>query len=324
MTALENGVAWVDSTVTGMGRGPGNTKTESLCIEIVALRGQTPNVITLLEVVREYFLPLKAHFGWGTNVFYYLGGVYGIHPTYIQEMLNDARYSDDDILAVLDYLREIGGNKFDPDMLDIARHFYHDVSHGTWDPKTLLANKDILVLGSGPGVSEHRATLKSYIRTKNPIVIALNTRSEVDEELIDVRIACHPVRLLADCENYSEHPQPLITPFGLLPEEIKLALKDTKVFDYGLEILPDTFEFRDFSCVVPKPLVIAYTLALASSGDAHRVLLAGFDGYNTEDPRNLEMHNILTRYLESDSGIELLSVTPTRYPVSTKSIYSKF
>ena len=34
LSAVENGVTWIDSTVTGMGRGPGNSETEYVLIEI--------------------------------------------------------------------------------------------------------------------------------------------------------------------------------------------------------------------------------------------------------------------------------------------------
>ena len=34
MIALNNGVNWIDSTVLGMGRGPGNVKTENLILEL--------------------------------------------------------------------------------------------------------------------------------------------------------------------------------------------------------------------------------------------------------------------------------------------------
>ena len=33
MVALKNGVKWIDTTISGMGRGPGNTKTELAIIE---------------------------------------------------------------------------------------------------------------------------------------------------------------------------------------------------------------------------------------------------------------------------------------------------
>jgi 4-hydroxy 2-oxovalerate aldolase len=37
ITAVENGVTWCDSTITGMGRGAGNASTESLILEMSRL-----------------------------------------------------------------------------------------------------------------------------------------------------------------------------------------------------------------------------------------------------------------------------------------------
>ena len=34
ISAIENGVTWIDSTITGMGRGPGNSETEYILIEM--------------------------------------------------------------------------------------------------------------------------------------------------------------------------------------------------------------------------------------------------------------------------------------------------
>ena len=38
--AAENGVSWIDSTVTGMGRGPGNVKTEYSVIEFKYIKNE--------------------------------------------------------------------------------------------------------------------------------------------------------------------------------------------------------------------------------------------------------------------------------------------
>ena len=93
LRAIDEGVTWIDSTVSGMGRGPGNAKTEQLAIEIAERRSTKCNLIPLMELVRQVFKPMQDQFGWGTNTYYYLAGKYGIHPTYIQEMLGDSRYN---------------------------------------------------------------------------------------------------------------------------------------------------------------------------------------------------------------------------------------
>ncbi|WP_216601597.1 aldolase catalytic domain-containing protein [Vreelandella azerica] len=222
--ALDAGVTWVDSTVTGMGRGPGNARTEELAIELGARRGKQVNLVPLMALVREYFKPMQSHYGWGTNPYYYLAGKYGIHPTYIQEMLSDSRYDEEDVLAVIEHLRVEGGKKFNLNTLDAARHFYRGEPKGQWAPKTQFEEREVLLLGSGPGAARHREAIERYIRTHQPLVMALNTQTAIEAELIDLRVACHPVRLLADCEAHTQLPQPLITPFSMLPKDVQASL----------------------------------------------------------------------------------------------------
>ncbi|WP_016913361.1 aldolase catalytic domain-containing protein, partial [Vreelandella stevensii] len=101
LRAIDEGVTWVDATVTGMGRGPGNARTEELAIELAARRDKPVSMVPLMALLRKHFKPMQEHYGWGTNPYYYLAGKYGIHPTYIQEMLSDSRYDEEDVLAVI-------------------------------------------------------------------------------------------------------------------------------------------------------------------------------------------------------------------------------
>ena len=321
LIAMNEGVKWVDSTVTGMGRGPGNARTEELVIEIADRQHIPCNLVPLMALIRRHFKPMQHQYGWGTNPYYYLAGKYGIHPTYIQEMLNDSRYNDEDILAVIEHLRVEGGKKFSLNTLDAARHSYQGEPRGTWCPATLLAGREVLLLGTGPGVATHREAIEQYIRAAHPIVMALNTQSAVASEMIDVRVACHPVRLLADCNMHTKLPHPLITPASMLPSDVLAALAGKKLLDYGLTVQTDHFSFSELHCTLPTSLVIAYALAVATSGNAIRILMAGFDGYEADDPRNVEMNRLLRGYLLTDGHLELIAVTPTRYELPCHSIY---
>lgn len=321
LRAMDEGVTWLDATVTGMGRGPGNAKTEYLALELEERGHLNPNITPLMSLIRKYFQPMQQQFGWGANTFYYLAGKYGIHPTYIQEMLVDSRYNEEDILAVIEHLRVEGGKKFNAHTLDAARHFYKGNPRGNWHPANILDGREVLILGSGPGVADHRIALERYIRKAQPYVIALNTQSMLSAELIDVRIACHPVRLLADCVEHTRLPQPLITPASMLPEDVIESLKGKELLDYGLGVQNDTFVFADNYCTLPTSLVIAYALAVANSGRSRRILLAGFDGYSADDPRYTEMQTLLTSYISVEKHVKLCSVTPTRYNLPTQSVY---
>ncbi|MEI4233696.1 aldolase catalytic domain-containing protein [Roseovarius sp. D22-M7] len=322
LRAHADGVTWLDATVTGMGRGPGNARTEELVIEVDALSESKANLVPLMTLIRKHFGPMKAQYGWGTNPYYYLAGKYGLHPTYIQKMQCDARYDEEDVLAVIDHLRTEGGKSFSFDTLDYARQFYREDAHGNWNPAELMAGREVLILGTGPGVAAHRPALESFIRRTRPLVIALNTQSAVASDLIDLRIACHPLRLLADAEDHAKLPQPLITPASMLSDDLVAAFGDKRIMDFGLGVKPGCFEFHATHCIAPAPLVLAYALAAATSGRATRILMAGFDGYPDGDPRNEETSEILETYRRHTDEDRLIAITPTRHRLRGTSIYA--
>jgi len=228
-------------------------------------------------------------------------------------MLGDTRYDEEDILAVIDHLRAEGGKKFSLNTLDGARQFYHGEPQGSWEPAAIMAERDVLILGTGPGAAAHREALEAYVKRTKPLVLALNTQEAIDSALIDLRIACHPVRLLADADTHALLPQPLITPALQLSEGLRAKLGDKELLDFGLCIEAGRFEFHGTHCIVPTSVVLAYALAVATSGCAARILMAGFDGYAAGDTRNDEIEAIFTSFTASGTKLDLISITPTRH-----------
>lgn len=319
--AISDGVSWIDSTVTGMGRGPGNAQTEYLIIELDQFQKSNINKTKLLRLIRNHFKPLKETYGWGVNPYYYLAGKYNIHPTYIQKMIDDTRYNEEDIMSVINYLREQGGGKFNPNLLETARHFYTDQAKGTWEPEKVIKNNNVLIIGTGPSASKHSKAIESYIKNFKPFVIALNTKKSINNNLINVRVACHPIRVLTDSDEYINLPQPLIAPASMLPTSVKLELKQEKLFDFDISIDVNRFQFNATSCTIPNLLVISYALAIATSGKARQILLAGFDGYEADDPRRKEIDRVFDLYKRSNGSVDFFSITETLYEIPIKSIY---
>jgi 4-hydroxy 2-oxovalerate aldolase len=322
LAALDAGVTWVDSTVTGMGRGPGNARTEELVIEMSERRGKQVNLVPLMALIRQVFQPLKNDCGWGSNPYYFLSGKHSIHPSYVQAMLADSRYDEEDVLAVIDYLRRHGGGTFSAARLDSARNFFDGIPSGDWEPRSIFDKQEVLLLGTGPGVKAHRAAIERFIRTRQPKVVALNTLSDIEADLIDYRVACHPVRLLADCDVHSDLPQPLITPLSSLPDEVKAALKGKRIFNFGIGIEAGQFAFCPSHCTLPGAAVIGYALAMLTSGNCRRILLAGFDGFGADDPRTSEMKELLRLYGEHEEAVPLVSITPSAYGLEMSSVYA--
>lgn len=321
LQAIDLGVSWVDSTVMGMGRGAGNTATEQLCIEIASKRKLNCNIIPLIKVLKKYFEPMMQEYKWGPNPYYYLAGKYSIHPTYIQTMLTDSRFNDEDIVSVIEHLKKHGGEKFIKNNLNLAKDDISFTPKGTWNPSSKICGRDVLIVSTGPGVQQHRIAIENYIREAKPFVIALNTQTQISEKLIDVRAACHPVRLLVDYKVLKDLPQKLILPMQRVPEKVKLNLEGKEIYDFGLGIEEGLFKFNEDYCVAPTDLVVSYALAIATSGKARNILLAGLDGYMSDDPRMREMVQLIGCYKKSSGAVPLIAITPTRYPLTQSSVY---
>ncbi|MCA1060859.1 aldolase catalytic domain-containing protein [Rossellomorea aquimaris] len=320
--AVEEGTTWIDGTVTGMGRGPGNAKTEYLAIELQNYRDVSLNITPLMKVIENYFKPMQVSHGWGTNVYYYLSGKYGIHPTYIQEMISDSRYDEEDLLAVIEHLKHQGGKKFNINTLEAARNFYIGEPKGTWSPVNVLSGREVLVIGAGPSINNHKQAIEEYIKKNNPYVIVLNTKTPINSKLINARAASHPVRILADSSTHEELDQPVIMPLSMMSESVKCTYENKIVLDFGISVEEGTFKFEENFGVLPNSLVLSYVLAIAASGKATRILLAGFDGYGAGDPRTEEINLVLEQFIETKNSPNITAITSTQYKVESSSVYA--
>ncbi len=322
MIALNNGVSWIDSTVLGMGRGPGNVKTENLVLELEKRFKRKVNYNSLIKLVEDDFIPMKNKYGWGSNVYYYLSGLYGIHPSFIQGMLSAKSFSSDEILAVIDNLKTEGGKKFSNDLIDTYKQYFIGKGSGKYEPFRNIKNKDVLILGSGPGVKEHKIALESFIKKYKPFVIALNTQNSINSKLINTRAVCNTLRLLTDHKSFKYLPQKLILPYQRLSNLIKDKFKKVKKLDFGVEVKNNTFQFMKSSAIIPNTLAISYALGIANSGKAKKIYIAGFDGYEAEDPKRREMDEVFSLYQSLKKKSELTSITPTKYKIKSTSVYA--
>ncbi len=324
LASIGAGVTWVDATVTGMGRGPGNASTELLAIEMEEITGKTPNLVPMMSLIETVFQPMKNKYRWGSNPFYYLAGKHSIHPTYIQEMLVDTRYDNEDILAVIDHLRYSDGNKYSRKALDAARNYYRSEIDGDWEAAGSFGEREVLILGPGPSAKRYSKAVEAFVQKHKPVVLALNTTTPISQDLINLRIACHPVRLIADSETHKTQQQPLIAPVSALPDSMLAGLAGKTLLNFGLMVEPDKFEFHARRCVAPLPLVLAYALAVVTSGKSNRIFLAGFDGYEGLDPRNEELEALLKQFSASSGAPQIISITPTAYRnVDVRSVFGE-
>ena len=317
----KNGIKWIDSTVSGMGRGPGNVRTEDLITYFSKKLNKNIKIKSLKDMIAKYFLPLKKKYNWGHNKYYYISGKNKIHPTYIQEILSDKRYSRTNYLKIINNLKESDTKKYNPYKLLSSLNFYNAKPKGYWSPVSLLSEKNILILGPGNTVVKNKKILEKFIKKNNIFVICLNTVSDISNSLINLRVACHPLRILSDAFFHQNSKNNLAVPVSMIPPKVydKIKSKNKKIFDYGLTISrKKTVTIKKKYCILPNQLAIGYSLAIAISGKAKKIFLAGFDGYKIDDPHNDETNQTLQIFKKKYKNIILTSLTSTKYNISFK------
>tara|TARA_Y100000589_G_scaffold325353_1_gene363123 strand:+ start:734 stop:2338 length:1605 start_codon:yes stop_codon:yes gene_type:complete len=313
LKAKENGVIWLDSTVLGMGRGPGNAKTEQLIIEMSGKGLSIKKLAKLQNCINNYFHKLLDTYKWGSNTYYYLSGKYQIHPSFITEMNNDGRYDSLDILSLIENIKFKDTRFFSNEKLLNAQNHYLTASKGKWMPENILKDKEVILLASGHSLIKMREMIQEFINQKNLCVISLNYNVGIDKSLIDFFVGIDPFRITVDIPSYQKVNIPLITPVTLLPEFIKDQISPNKLLDFGLEIKEREFEFYKTGCMIPNSLSLSYALSIANSGKAKYIYMAGFDGYPTGDSRNNEVEFTIQKYNTLSNKIAIRSITQTSY-----------
>ncbi len=321
IAALDAGVTWVDSTIRGMGRGPGNARTEYLAVELKRLGLLDVDVQPLLDLVTDDFATLQAQYGWGTNLFYVLSATNGVHPTYVQNMITDPRYSAEDIVAAIEQLGRSGGASYSMDRAIEASAASVGGAPGSWDATGWGEGRSVLIVGPGDAARERRGDIERFIAHRRPLVMNLNLTPIVDPTLIDAYVVCNPMRAKLDRRHLTNDSTPVIAP-APIGELIRSWQPERPVLDYGLAVSPDEFDIAPTGCTVPFGLVAAYALAVASQGGAKEISLVGLDGFEQSDSRQTEMVEVLERFATTASAPPITALTPTTYPVRASSLYA--
>ena len=318
--SMKNNVTWIDSTVTGMGRGPGNAKTESLLLEVNSMQKSDFDLLPILKIIKIHFDKMKAYYKWGTNPFYYLAGKHSIHPTYIQEMLSQ-KIENSKILKIINHLKNGLGKKYDINLIRSEFQKPIKIINGNWKPKKIFKNKEILLLASGQNLLKYKKKLENYIKVERPLVIALKPEIKFDTKFINYYIACNPLRIMSDSLIYNNLKKPLIIPRSLMPETIKKKFSKVKTLNFGAGLTQNNFNFKDSGAIIPKFYTLSYALAVATSGCSKKIVLAGFDGYGKNDQRTKVIDEIFDIYKKSKKSLEINFLTPSSYYLAKKYTY---
>tara|TARA_B100001093_G_scaffold518603_1_gene604060 strand:+ start:5864 stop:7447 length:1584 start_codon:yes stop_codon:yes gene_type:complete len=314
ISSINSGCNFCDSTILGMGRGAGNTQTENL----LAQSNGYYDSKSMLEAL-AHFSKLKKKYDWGPNIFYQIASEDNIHPTYVQTMLADKRYTNEQVLRALDVMKNIESTSFDEKNITKLTYFKNTDHQGKWNGKDFMSGRAVLLVGAGPNLKKHKAKVQEFIRNAKPFVLSLNVNQILDNEMIDAVIASNIDRVLLDADLYSHFKCPIILPQSCFSPIIKDYLRHNKILDYGMAIKPESFKSFKTGCISQWKEVLAYSLLFLEQASPESLYLAGFDGYPVTDSKYHENNKIFEKYFSMKNSLKPTLLTP-----STQSALNRF
>jgi 4-hydroxy 2-oxovalerate aldolase len=156
IAAVKHGVKWIDSTILGMGRGPGNLLTE----KILKFKSEK-NIKYINQLNYIFFNSLLKKYNWGPNKYYKYAAINKIHPTFVQEILSDKRYTTKDYMRILESLKDKETKKYNPNKLFTPNNIFFGKASGSFLPINFFIGKKILILGPGNTVEKIKNKLET-------------------------------------------------------------------------------------------------------------------------------------------------------------------
>ncbi|MDB4414895.1 aldolase catalytic domain-containing protein [bacterium] len=306
IAAIEEGVTIVDATITGMGRGAGNLKTELFLTYLDSKLGINVDEGCLSEVVNE-LTELQKIYGWGTNYLYMLSGANSLPQKDVMDWITKKRYPLGSIIQAL-------LNKKD-EVLDNLRFPYFS------NIKSIISSPQrALIIGGGTSVERHQRQIRKYL-SNNPDVLLIFSSSRNLPYLRDFQnssllcIVGNEGNKLVNRKIHDLNIEAFILPpyprtmGSIVPSEIK-----NKTFELN-EIL--------FTQHHDSPLSISLQVCLELG--VEEISVVGFDGYLSSELSEVTLGNetqkIITQFTQNQS---ISSYTPTLYNgLIGKSIYEQ-
>ena len=309
ITAIRYGAEFVDSTISGMGRGAGNLKTETI-YKFINNNKKKSNIRNL---IKNYFIRLKNKYKWGKNKYYKFAAKNLIHPTYVQELLSNKIYKKNDYFKILNGLKNLNSKKYDAFNIFNLEYFRNKNNFKYFNIKKTINADQIIILGSGQILKKQRDEIVKLKKTNTNIcIISLNSTTSINEKYIDYRVACHPHRLLLDYKFHLRKKTNFIFPFNFLNNHIFYKfqnLKNKKIYNYGMKIEKNINKFyipNSRYCRLVKPLAILYLMSILENIRPKKIFFYGFTGFKKENPFGDETKKYIKYFERKNSNIKLV------------------
>jgi 4-hydroxy 2-oxovalerate aldolase len=329
LEAQKLGVSYLDATVSGMGRGAGNTETELLLAELQASGRGDYSVAPLSEILIGKFYPMKEKMGWGASLSYYLAARYGVHPMYIQKIMTDMHFGMKERVDLVSYIPNLKGKaQYDEELLtDLLSSSGVEVSSLNCPVIDITSfekgeNTSAILIAGGNEAVRHAPAIKYFINENACKVFAINEGVKELNSLVDAYVVSHNTKKIDLQDLKLEEMQKVIIPLSRFSHEELNGVNFEQLINFPMEVVDGFFSVAEDGAKVPFNLTAGYALAITILLGFDRVYMVGFDGYGYGDVRQKEMAELLHLVRNESTSIDIVALTHTTYPIAQSSIYA--
>ena len=316
LVAIEEGVSFVDGTITGMGRGAGNLLTEQFLTGYSKKFAEGRyNSNALHSIIEDSILPMKSEFQWGFSSTYMYSGLNNIHPTYCQNLIESKRFTMVEIRKILGLIPVEFRSLFNSEVLESS---VQSVLKSEFDQEKdtnieffqfdALSTNSVIIFAKGSNAKIHADNIISFSQKNRFPVIECNLTGFLPDDMPRFIAILNQFRLEQWLVNKKSNS--------------KMSLISGFPFDSERNIgghLPftiDEFSVSGSSIAIPDYDVGFYALAIALKAGVKQIFLAGFDGFE-DGPVNKSKEILFARVkkVADENGAVIMHITPTLYTV---------
>lgn len=278
----------VDATISGMGRGAGNTPTELVAQYMVSQLGYHYNMDAILDVIDGYMDNLRSRCEWGYNTPYFVAGCFSAHVNNIAYLSAKNSIRSKDIRYILNKIGAQARKRYDYDLLERT---YQELLQAEVDDKPELerlrkqiGDKPVMIVAPGSSISSHQQEIQQCINNNQPYVISLGFVP--DDIKVDAIWLSNVRRFqqLKEAEQFKQLFKIATTNIGIPSADDTILLSFSHFIKCG-------WEHMDNSAIM--------LLRVLDAIGVSRVYIAGMDGYSM-------VGNGTTNY--ANDAVELASV----------------
>ncbi len=314
----------VDATISGMGRGAGNTPTELIAQYMVTKLGYTYDIDALLDIIDEYMDNIRSKCSWGYDTHYFICGAYSAHVNNIAYLKkkNSIRYKD--IRYILNKIGVVPRKRYHYDLLEQTYLDYLnseiDDSTAIYELKEAFSGKNIVMIAPGKTAKIFSKEINDYVCDKNAIVVSVNFKCDGIKSDYMYFSNIKRYHYWNDNKDTFEIPK-------IVTSNITSNPKDNEKVVSFIRLVKCGWEHMDNSAIL--------LLRLLDILDVKSIAIAGLDGFDyhlkdstnfavpemelaniNREPKllNKEIEEMLKDFMETKTGSETISfLTPSRF-----------